>query len=100
MFPGMNRILRWTQRGTTDGCISEASVRFATWAAAGPVMLAAWALGLVIGVPRRTALDAEKAPLAIAGRDHPADRSALRVAFTWKNRLREYRNRARRRRLA
>ena len=48
MFQSMNRILRWTKGYHRRLYLGSLCSFLATWAAAGPVMLAAWALGLVI----------------------------------------------------
>ena len=48
MFRSIGRILRWTgeyRKRLYAGCICSF---FATWCTAGPVMVAAWALGKVI----------------------------------------------------
>ena len=63
MFRSMNRILRWTKGYHRRLYLGSLCSFLATWAAAGPVMLAAWALGLVIeSAQEGTALDA-KLPL-------------------------------------
>ena len=46
MFQSMNRILRWTKGYHRRLYLGSLCSFLATWAAAGPVMLAAWALGL------------------------------------------------------
>ena len=48
MFQSMNRILRWTKGYHRRLYLGSLCSFLATWAAAGPVMLTAWALGLVI----------------------------------------------------
>ena len=74
MFQSMNRILRWTKGYHRRLYLGSLCSFLATWAAAGPVMLAAWALGLVIeSAQEGTALDA-KLPF---------------VCAYWKNRLQE-----------
>ena len=50
MFRSMNRILRWTKGYHRRLYLGSLCSFLATWAAAGPVMLAVWALGLVIEV--------------------------------------------------
>ena len=59
MFRSMNRILRWTKGYHRRLYLGSLCSFLATWAAAGPVMLAAWALGLGIeSAQEGTALDA------------------------------------------
>ena len=68
MFRSMNRILRWTKGYHRRLYLGSLCSFLATWAAAGPVMLAAWALGLVIeSAQEGTALDAKLPWLCLGG---------------------------------
>ena len=68
MFQSMNRILRWTKGYHRRLYLGSLCSFLATWAAAGPVMLAAWALGLVIeSAQEGTALDAKLPWLCLGG---------------------------------
>lgn len=94
MFRSMNRILRWTKGYHRRLYLGSLCSFLATWAAAGPVMLAAWALGLVIeSAQEGTALD-PKLPWLWPGWDRPADHSAFRVRLLEKPAPREHWNRA------
>ena len=88
MFRSMNRILRWTKGYHRRLYLGSLCSFLATWAAAGPVMLAAWALGLVIeSAQEGTALDARLPWLCLGG---IVVLILLRFFFTyWKNRLQE-----------
>ena len=88
MFRSMNRILRWTKGYHRRLYLGSLCSFLATWAAAGPVMLAAWALGLVIeSAQEGTALDAKLPWLCLGG---IILRIVLRfVCAYWKNRLQE-----------
>ena len=88
MFQSMNRILRWTKGYHRRLYLGSLCSFLATWAAAGPVMLAAWALGLVIeSAQEGTALDAKLPWLCLGG---IVVLILLRFFFTyWKNRLQE-----------
>lgn len=68
MFWSMNRILRWTKGYHRRLYLGSLCSFLATWAAAGPVMLAAWALGLVIeSAQEGTALDPKLPWLCLGG---------------------------------
>ena len=88
MFRSMNRILRWTKGYHRRLYLGSLCSFLATWAAAGPVMLAAWALGLVIESAREgTALDPKLPWLCLGGL---VLLILLRfVCAYWKNRLQE-----------
>ena len=88
MFRSMNRILRWTKGYHRRLYLGSLCSFLATWAAAGPVMLAAWALGLVIeSAQEGTALDARLPWLCLGG---IILLIVLRfVCAYWKNRLQE-----------
>ena len=88
MFRSMNRILCWTKGYHRRLYLGSLCSFLATWAAAGPVMLAAWALGLVIeSAQEGTALDARLPWLCLGG---IVVLILLRFFFTyWKNRLQE-----------
>ena len=88
MFQSMNRILRWTKGYHRRLYLGSLCSFLATWAAAGPVMLAAWALGLVIeSAQEGTALDAKLPWLCLGG---IILLIVLRfVCAYWKNRLQE-----------
>lgn len=88
MFQSMNRILRWTKGYHRRLYLGSLCSFLATWAAAGPVMLAAWALGLVIeSAQEGTALDAKLPWLCLGG---IILLILLRfVCAYWKNRLQE-----------
>ena len=88
MFRSMNRILRWTKGYHRRLYLGSLCSFLATWAAAGPVMLAAWALGLVIeSAQEGTALDAKLPWLCLGG---IILLIVLRfVCAYWKNRLQE-----------
>ena len=88
MFQSMNRILRWTKGYHRRLYLGSLCSFLATWAAAGPVMLTAWALGLVIeSAQEGTALDARLPWLCLGG---IVVLILLRFFFTyWKNRLQE-----------
>ena len=88
IFRSMNRILRWTKGYHRRLYLGSLCSFLATWAAAGPVMLAAWALGLVIeSAQEGTALDARLPWLCLGG---IVVLILLRFFFTyWKNRLQE-----------
>ena len=88
MFRSMNRILRWTKGYHRRLYLGSLCSFLATWAAAGPVMLAAWALGLVIeSAQEGTALDARLPWLCLGGL---VLLILLRfVCAYWKNRLQE-----------
>ena len=88
MFRSMNRILRWTKGYHRRLYLGSLCSFLATWAAAGPVVLAAWALGLVIeSAQEGTALDARLPWLCLGG---IILLIVLRfVCAYWKNRLQE-----------
>ena len=88
MFRSMNRILRWTKGYHRRLYLGSLCSFLATWAAAGPVMLAAWALGLVIeSAQEGTALDPKLPWLCLGG---IVLLIILRfVCAYWKNRLQE-----------
>ena len=88
MFRSMNRILRWTKGYHRRLYLGSLCSFLATWAAAGPVMLTAWALGLVIeSAQEGTALDAKLPWLCLGG---IILLIVLRfVCAYWKNRLQE-----------
>ena len=88
MFQSMNRILRWTKGYHRRLYLGSLCSFLATWAAAGPVMLTAWALGLVIeSAQEGTALDARLPWLCLGG---IILLIVLRfVCAYWKNRLQE-----------
>ena len=88
MFRSMNRILRWTKGYHRRLYLGSLCSFLATWAAAGPVMLAVWALGLVIeSAQEGTALDAKLPWLCLGG---IILLIVLRfVCAYWKNRLQE-----------
>ena len=88
MFRSMNRILCWTKGYHRRLYLGSLCSFLAPWAAAGPVMLAAWALGLVIeSAQEGTALDARLPWLCLGG---IVVLILLRFFFTyWKNRLQE-----------
>lgn len=88
MFRSMNRILRWTKGYHRRLYLGSLYSFLATWAAAGPVMLAAWALGLVIeSAQEGTALDPKLPWLCLGG---IVLLIILRfVCAYWKNRLQE-----------
>ena len=88
MFQSMNRILRWTKGYHRRLYLGSLCSFLATWAAAGPAMLTAWALGLVIeSAQEGTALDARLPWLCLGG---IILLIVLRfVCAYWKNRLQE-----------
>ena len=49
MFQSVGRILRWAKGYRRRMILGFVCSFFATWCTAGPVMLAAWALGRLIG---------------------------------------------------
>ena len=49
MFHSVGRILRWAKGYRRRMILGFVCSFFATWCTAGPVMLAAWALGRLIG---------------------------------------------------
>ena len=49
MFQSVGRILRWAKGYQRRMILGFVCSFFATWCTAGPVMLAAWALGRLIG---------------------------------------------------
>ena len=51
MFHSVGRILRWAKGYRRRMLLGFVCSFFATWCTAGPVMLAAWALGRLIGTP-------------------------------------------------
>ena len=51
MFHSVGRILRWAKGYRKRMILGFVCSFFATWCTAGPVMLAAWALGRLIGMP-------------------------------------------------
>ena len=51
MFQSVGRILRWAKGYRRRMILGFVCSFFATWCTAGPVMLAAWALGRLIGTP-------------------------------------------------
>ena len=81
MFRSMNRILRWTKGYHRRLYLGSLCSFLATWAAAG----AGDAGGLGPWAGHRECPGGDgagrQAPLAVPGRDHPADRSALRVCL-------------------
>lgn len=88
MFKSIRRILRWAGHYKTRLYIGFVCSFFATWAAAGPVMLAAWALNQVIEDARGgPALDAMLPWKCLGG---IVALILLRFFFSyWKNRLQE-----------
>ncbi|MCH1983139.1 ABC transporter ATP-binding protein/permease [Ruminococcus sp. OA3] len=88
MFKSIKRIIQWTgpyKKRLFVGCVCSF---FATWCTAGPVMLAAWALGLIIGDSRgETAVSSSLIWICLAG---TVVMILLRFLFTYgKNRLQE-----------
>ena len=60
MFHSVGRIMGWAKNYRKRMILGFVCSFFATWCTAGPVMLAAWALGLVIeSAQEGTALDAK-----------------------------------------
>ena len=88
MFRSMNRILRWTKGYHRRLYLGSLCSFLATWAAAGPVMLAAWALGRMIGNAwGENELSGSLPWLCLSG---IVVLILLRFFFTyWKNRLQE-----------
>ena len=88
MFHSVGRIMRWAGAYRKRMVLGFVCSFFATWCTAGPAMLTAWALGLVIeSAQEGTALDARLPWLCLGG---IVVLILLRFFFTyWKNRLQE-----------
>ena len=88
MFQSVGRILRWTKSYRRRMLLGFVCSFFATWCIAGPVMLAAWALGRLIGNAwGENELPASLSWLCLGG---IVVLILLRFFFTyWKNRLQE-----------
>ena len=88
MFQSVGRILRWAKGYRRRMILGFVCSFFATWCTAGPVMLAAWALGRLIGNAwGENELSASLPWLCLVG---IAALILLRFLFTyWKNRLQE-----------
>ena len=88
MFHSVGRILRWAKGYRRRMILGFVCSFFATWCTAGPVMLAAWALGRLIGNAwGENELSASLPWLCLVG---ITALILLRFLFTyWKNRLQE-----------
>ena len=88
MFQSVGRILRWAKGYRRRMILGFVCSFFATWCTAGPVMLAAWALGRLIGNAwGENELSASLPWLCLGG---VVVLILLRFFFTyWKNRLQE-----------
>ena len=88
MFHSVGRILRWAKGYRKRMILGFVCSFFATWCTAGPVMLAAWALGRLIGNAwGENELSASLPWLCLGG---VVVLILLRFFFTyWKNRLQE-----------
>ena len=88
MFQSVGRILRWAKGYRKRMLLGFVCSFFATWCTAGPVMLAAWALGRLIGNAwGENEISASLPWLCLAG---ITALILLRFLFTyWKNRLQE-----------
>ena len=88
MFQSVGRILRWAKGYQRRMILGFVCSFFATWCTAGPVMLAAWALGRLIGNAwGESEISASLPWLCLVG---ITALILLRFLFTyWKNRLQE-----------
>lgn len=88
MFQSVGRILRWAKGYRRRMILGFVCSFFATWCTAGPVMLAAWALGRLIGNAwGENEISASLPWLCLVG---ITALILLRFLFTyWKNRLQE-----------
>ena len=77
MFQSVGRILRWAKGYRRRMILGFVCSFFATWCTAGPVMLAAWALGRLIGNAWGENELSASLPWLLPGRDRGADPAAV-----------------------